>query len=127
VTVSEAQLEIGYDPAPRTPSPSRLAFQIFHSAHPEVLQCLVRLARERLASQRARGRRLRLGMRNLWERMRWDLEDSPVVDGNESGPKLNDHLAPVYAKWMSDHYPEFSGVFELRGENRAEERKGSRA
>ena len=77
-------------------------FEAFHAAHPEVYAELVRLARE------ARGCR-RLGVRALWERMRWSL----MIE-REGEYKLNDHFPSRYARLLAKEYPELGEMFEMR-------------
>lgn len=90
-------------------------FLRFHLAHPEIYAELLRLSRRAKAS----GRR-RLGIRMLWEVMRWNLT---VVTGRRSGRRalgddefaLNDHWPPFYARLLMSAHPELDGLFELRG------------
>lgn len=103
--MSAAQLEIGYGPPPRKPSPLDLAFDRFHAENPRVYEVLVQLARE----VRAAGQTV--GMRCLWENMRWRIK---VVE-KQSGYLLNDHHAPRYARLIARNEPDLANLFETRG------------
>jgi len=80
-------------------------FAEFHRNNPQVFAELRRLARE----ARQTGRRV--GIRCLWEVMRWNLAvrtDRPAHDF-----KLNDHYHSRYARLLNEE-PDLRGMFELR-------------
>jgi hypothetical protein len=83
-------------------------FERFHRDNPHIYRSLVSLARR----ARAAGRR-RIGIRMLWERMRWDLEVEAIR--TEGAPKLNDHFTARYARLMQSQEPDLVGLFETRG------------
>lgn len=82
-----------------------LRFLRFHAQNPHVYTGLVRLARE----ARARGAG-RLGIRQLWEVMRWQTGDFSVDDDY----RLNDHYHSRYARLIMQEESDLAGVFELR-------------
>lgn len=81
-------------------------FEEFHRQHPHVYQELVRLARQAVSA----GRR-RLGIRMLWERLRWTL----YVERKGDDYKLNDHLTAPYSRLIMRQEPDLRGLFETRG------------
>ena len=80
-------------------------FLAFHEENPHVYAELVRMAREALP--KAGGK---LGIRMLWERLRWSMLQTHGDDF-----KLNDNFPSRYARMMMDQEPDLAGVFELRG------------
>lgn len=82
-----------------------LRFWRFHEAHPEVYAELLALARQ----ARARGRH-RIGIRMLWERMRWTFT---VERDRAELYKLNDHYTAFYARLLLEE-PGLEGLFETR-------------
>ena len=83
------------------------AFHEFHTAHPEVYDLMVRLAR------RARSRRpgQKVGAKALWERVRWDFtyERDPADEY-----KLNNNFTSRYARMMAKQEHDLSDAFEFR-------------
>jgi hypothetical protein len=57
----------------------------------------------------------RLGVRALWERMRWSF----AVDYQAGEYKLNDHFPSRYARLIAEREPDLARMFEVR-ELRAE-------
>ena len=104
MSASISQLELGYGPPPKDPSPLDLAFERFHRENPRVYRVLVALAREAVAAGE------KVGMRCLWENMRWKLR---VVE-RQAGYVLNDHHAPRYARLIAKSEPDLADLFELR-------------
>lgn len=104
MSASLAQLEIGYGPPPKDPSPLDLAFDQFHREHPRVYEILVALARQ------AVGAGERIGMRCLWENMRWKLR---IVE-KQGGYVFNDHHAPRYARLIAKQEADLADLFETR-------------
>jgi hypothetical protein len=96
----------GIDPKPIRPVADR--FEEFLAANPHVYTELVRLARE----AKARGAK-KIGMRMCWEVLRWQLSFRTERPAGEF--KLNDHLAPKFARLIMAREPDLDGVFELRG------------
>lgn len=88
-------------------------FEAFHAAHPEVYRMLLRFARQYV---QATGRS-KVGIRMLWERMRWEVHIAGLPDKNEDF-KLNDHYHSRYARLLARE-PDLANAFELR-ELRAE-------
>ena len=77
----------------------------FHVANPHVYATLVMLARQAVAA----GQR-RLGMKALWERMRWEL----MITVSTSQPKLNNNWTSRYARLIQEREPDLAGLFETR-------------
>jgi hypothetical protein len=84
-------------------------FTEFHAANPAVYLELRDLAME----ARQRGCQ-KLGIRMLWEAMRWSrlLRTAPNVEGDF---RLNDHFPSRYVRLLLENEPELRGMFELRG------------
>lgn len=82
-------------------------FEIFHEKNPHVYVRLVELAR----ALRARGR-LRIGIKNLFEVIRWEYYMS-TSDPN-SNYKLNNNYHSRYARLIMDQESDLAGAFELR-------------
>jgi hypothetical protein len=93
-------------PTPVLPADSiEQRFLAFHDANPEVYAALVRLARE----ARYRGA-TKLGLRQLWEVMRWEQGNFGVDDDYQ----LNDNFISRYARMIMRDEPDLTGIFELR-------------
>ena len=87
------------------------AFEEYHAANPAVYSTLRDLALD----MRRRGHH-RVGVKMLWEVMRWQLTISTTTD--PAGFKLNNNLCSRYARLLMDQEPELEGMFntrELRG------------
>ncbi len=82
-------------------------FLAFHRANPQVYRELVRFARE----ARNYGKRV-LGIRLLWERVRWEL--MIVTRDENSSFKFNDHYHSRYARLLMDREPDLRGMFRIR-------------
>jgi len=79
----------------------------FHNENPGVYKELVRLARQ---AKKAGARRI--GVRMLWEVMRWNLTVA-TYDPN-SDFKLNNNYHSRYVRLIVQRNPDLSGMFELR-------------
>lgn len=83
-------------------------FELFHAANPWVYRALENLTVDMLR----RGQR-RIGIRMLWEVIRWQYNRSTVdVDG--SGFKVNDHYHSRYVRLLIEEHPEWADVFATR-------------
>ena len=82
-------------------------FQAFHAANPQVYRELVGRARQLVVN----GYR-HLGIRMIWEAMRFDA--MVRVKHDPKAPKLNDHFPPFYARLIMRSNPDLAGVFETR-------------
>jgi hypothetical protein len=82
------------------------AFHLFHKAHPEVFDFLVREIRLRLDHGFAA-----FSYHSLWEYARWKLE---MQLGPGETFLMNDHAAPFYARAITILHPEFNGRAEFR-------------
>ena len=80
-------------------------FEDFHRRCPQVYRELVRFALE----AKRHGRRV--GIRMIWERMRWYFYVERLDDEDY---KLNDHYTSRYARLIDHQEPELNGFFELR-------------
>jgi hypothetical protein len=82
-------------------------FAEFHRANPHVYATLVRLAREAKGAGKTK-----IGVKALWERMRWDLWLSTVDTIDE--PKLNNDFTSRFARLIEEREPDLRGLFETR-------------
>jgi hypothetical protein len=82
-------------------------FAEFHRLNPWVCVAL-----ERLAADMFRRGKPKIGIRMLWEVVRWQYERT-TVDPSSSF-KANDHYHTRYARLLIDRHPEWEGRFELR-------------
>ncbi len=83
-------------------------FQRFHIRHPEVYYGLLRLARQADSSGRPR-----IGMKMLFEVLRWEWTIAGLPDDAEEW-KLNNNYTSRYARMVMDHNPDLAGLFETR-------------
>ena len=84
-----------------------IAFNKYHSEHPEVYSNLVALTYE----WKNHGG-VRLGMKTLYERLRWEWHVGNIKD--DAGFKLNNNFTALYARKIMDENPDLRGMFELR-------------
>lgn len=82
-------------------------FIAFHHDNPQVYSELVKLARQ----AKERGRR-KLGVRMLWEVMRWNL--TIMTKRPPRDFKLNDHYHSRYARLIMKKEADLAGMFEIR-------------
>ncbi len=87
-------------------------FWNFHQANPGIYQILVKNARR--AKERGRDR---IGIRMLWEVMRWEMMMA-TVDPSQEEYKLNDHYTRHYARLIMYQESELKDIFEVRDQNR---------
>lgn len=89
------------------PSKADLKFWEFHLQNPQVYQTLVFFARQ----ARAAGKQ-RIGIRMLWERMRWEF----FIQTNDASSdfKLNNNYHSRYARLIMASEPDLVGAFEIR-------------
>lgn len=82
-------------------------FLLFHSRNPHIYKKLVSYARY----VRKKGIS-RIGMRLLFERVRWDY----TIETNRKNEKfkINNNYAPYYARMIMENNPDLDGLFELR-------------
>ena len=88
----------------------RERFEAFHHANPAIYLELETMARELWE----RGRR-RIGIRMLWETLRWNYNMRVVRD--DSIARLNNNYTPFYARLLVEVHPDWVGLFQLRGDN----------
>jgi hypothetical protein len=84
-------------------------FWNFHRDHPEVMEHLVKFARQ---WRERRGSSAKVGIKALYERARWELwfqslDDSPP-------PKLSNNHTAYYARLMMEECPDLEGIFQLK-------------
>ena len=85
------------------------AFMDFHARNPVVYATLVRLARY------AKGRGLRrIGIRMLYERMRWEITVETDTPNAAEPFKLNDHHTARYARLIMLREADLADLFEIR-------------
>ena len=83
-------------------------FEAFHARHPDVYRQLVRLAYEA-----RRAGRERIGMKMLFEVLRWEWTIAGLPDDAENW-KLNNSYSSRYARRIMEMYNDLDGLFELR-------------
>jgi hypothetical protein len=77
----------------------------FHRAHPEVLEELIKLTEQ----AKAAGRR-KIGVKMLWERLRWTMK----IERGLEDFKLNNNYHAHFARLIADRRPDLAGMFEFR-------------
>lgn len=82
-------------------------FEEFHRLNPQVFVLL-----ERFTKQAVDRGRTKLGIRMLWERVRWEVYIN--TDDPNSEYKINDHYHSRYVRLLVEEHPEWDGLFELR-------------
>jgi hypothetical protein len=98
-----------YDDAPEVDRRSLQAkFEEFDKNNPHVYAELVKLAKR----ARARGVE-RLGIKMLWEVLRWQLQVETYHPGADKF-RLNNNYHALFARKLMDEYPELRGLFETR-------------
>lgn len=80
-------------------------FEEFHHKNPDVYNELVRLARQALA----RGRK-KIGIKMIWEVVRWNR----FISTTAADFKLNNNFHSRYARRIMAQEADLQGVFELR-------------
>jgi hypothetical protein len=80
-------------------------FEDFDRANPKVYRLLVYYARA--AKQAGQ----QVGIRAIWERMRWHLH---VETKSDDGFRLNDHFTSRYARKIAANEPDLADFFETR-------------
>jgi hypothetical protein len=81
-------------------------FERFHSRHPEVYAEFVRLCRVA-----TRAGRKRVGIKQLFEVLRWNRYVGP---DHLEDYKLNNNYAPHYARLIMSREPDLANIFETR-------------
>lgn len=81
-------------------------FAEFNQQNPQVYWELVRLAREWKKAGKTK-----IGIRMLWEVMRWNLS---LQTKSEDDFKLNDHFTSRYVRLIMTHEKDLAGMFEIR-------------
>lgn len=82
-------------------------FDAFHAANPHVYHAL-----RRLAIGMVRNGRRRIGIKMLFEVLRWQY--AMTTADASSDFKLNNNYAPFYSRLLMDNEPELADAFELR-------------
>ena len=90
-----------------TTSKIEAAFWAYHLAHPTVYRLLVRFARE---WRSRRGPTATIGIKALWERVRWEV----TVVRHDDDFKCNNNFHAFYARLIMDREPDLSDAFRLR-------------
>jgi hypothetical protein len=81
-------------------------FLSFHRDNPDIYLTLARLARQAKASGRQK-----MGVKMLWEVMRWELI---IQSTGSEGYKLNNDFPSRYARLIMEQEQDLSTFFELR-------------
>ncbi len=81
-------------------------FAEFHASNPQVYFTLVSLARQAKAVGKTR-----IGMKALWETMRWNLWLSTT---HADEPKFDNSLTSRYARLIVANEPDIAPMIELR-------------
>ncbi len=84
-------------------------FDRFHGAHPDVYRQLVDLTR-----QAKQAGRKRIGMKMLFEVLRWQRILDPTLPDPLEDFKLNNSYTSRYSRLVMDNNPDLDGMFELR-------------
>lgn len=82
-------------------------FEQFHARNPVVYVLLEGFTQQMVD----RGRR-RIGIRMLWERVRWEIILN--TEDPNSDYKINDHYHSRYVRLLIQRHPEWETLFELR-------------
>jgi hypothetical protein len=83
------------------------AFDEFHQANPHILRNL-----QMLAFQAVHAGRKKIGIKFLFERLRWEYIVKTNRPANEYA--LNNNFTSRYARLLMETYPDLAGVFETR-------------
>lgn len=81
-------------------------FRQYHAAHPEVYRELVQLARQAKAAGRTR-----MGMKALFEILRWNRMLNGV---DPEGFKLNNIFSSRYTRLICEQEPDLADLFQTR-------------
>jgi hypothetical protein len=82
------------------------AFARFHAQNPRVYDRLVELCRRWVAKRPGQ----RLGVKMLFERLRWDL----AMETTGEPLKLNNNYTALYAREIMEREPDLADLFETR-------------
>lgn len=85
-------------------------FWNFHHANPHVYQLLVKFARQ---WRGARGIEAKLGIKALFERVRWETGIRRHKEGDKEF-KLNNNYTAYYARLIMQQNPGLHNIFQLR-------------
>ncbi len=83
-------------------------FEAFHARHPDVYDRLLWLAHKA-----HRAGRTRIGMKMLFEVLRWEWTIAGLPDDAEDW-KLNNSYSSRYARLIMADHPQLDGLFEVR-------------
>jgi hypothetical protein len=86
-------------------------FEAFHEANPIIYMMLVDRCRQWAATGRTS-----FGLRQPWERLRWDL----AIHTTGEPYKLNDHHVPYYARMIVACEPDLATMLALRRADEAD-------
>lgn len=82
-------------------------FMEFHGRNPKIYNTLVSLAREAKNAGKTR-----IGIKSLWETMRWHLW--VATDHAVDEPKLNNNYTAYYARLIAAQEHDLRDIFEIR-------------
>lgn len=80
-------------------------FDAFHKANPGIYRALVKLARKGVEAGANK-----LGIKQLFEVLRWD----EMIRTNSDLFKLNNNMTAYYARLIMEHEPDLAGIFNTR-------------
>lgn len=97
-----------------TETPHEEGARRFHEANRHVYRMFCRFTGELVDAQIANGRRVKVGAKLIFERMRWEtlIETTQTYGGKRR--KLNNNYTAYYARMFHRDFPEIGPVFELR-------------
>ena len=81
-------------------------FENFHRANPHILESLVALARRAAAKNRKK-----IGIKMLWEVLRWNYM---ISTDTEEDFKLSNDFHSRYARLIAELHPELADLFDFR-------------
>lgn len=84
---------------------SSARFAEYHAENPAIYEAL-----RRFALEAKRAGRSRIGMKALFERVRWYTE----IEARGDTFKCNNNYTAHYARLLMEHEPELKGMFETR-------------
>lgn len=109
VDTEQLALSLGVLQQPETEDDATIQdrFEAFHALNPWVLDALERITADYLGA----GHR-KVGIRMLWEVLRWQY--NRATEDPSSTFKVNDHYHSRYVRLLIERHPEWASVFETR-------------
>jgi len=85
------------------------AFWAFHTAHPDVYEILVALARQ---WRERKGASAQVGIGALYERARWEVQIESLTDVEP--PRLSNNHRAFYSRLIMKQHPDLANIFKLK-------------